>query len=716
MTVSSATNKSGPYSGNGVATVFAYGFRILDATHIQVVTTTGGTDTIVSASAYSVSGVGNASGGNVTFTTAPATGTTINLIRNAPFTQGVDLENQGAYYAETVEEAFDLAAMRDQQLQEQINRSVKIPVGEDASTLDTLIEDIVRLNDSAANIDTVAGISANVTTVAGISANVTTVAGIAPNVTTVAGVAADVPTVAGISANVTTVAGVAADVPTVAGISADVTTVGGISANVTTVAGISAAVSTVATNVADVTNFADVYLGPAASNPTLRTDGTALQTGDLFFNTTADQMRVWDGAAWIAASSALNGTTRRQSFTATAGQTTFTVTGGYDAGFADVYLNGVKLVNGTDVTVTSGTDVVLAVGATAGDSVDVVAYGTFEVANTYTQAETDGFLAAKASLTGVETLTNKTLTSLNGGPLAGFRNAIINGNFDHWQRDTIRLTFGPGSYLADRWVLSVSLTGGSVTQSRQAFTVGQTDVPNEPTYFYRVAGSSAASAFFNVAQKIEDVRTFAGESVTVSFYAKASTARNIRPRFLQLFDGSANVETAASPVSLTTSWQKFTATVSIPSIAGKMVGANSRLELTFDIKEGVFGSDLGSDSIDIAQVQLEAGSVATPFERRPVGTELALCQRYYEKSDGGQGSAVFFAGNVTNTATYFAAKGFAVQKRATPTLAVTSTALNGFPSTTLGEADRSGFRASGTANANANGAFFIAQWTADAEL
>lgn len=261
----------------------------------------------------------------------------------------------------------------------------------------------------APNVTTVAGIAPNVTTVAGVSADVTTVAGIAPNVTTVAGVAADVPTVAGVSADVTavagiapsvtTVAGISADVTTVAGVSADVTSVAGISANVTTVAGISADVSTVAANVADVTNFADVYLGPAASNPTLRSDGSALQVGDLYFNTVADEMRVYDGSGWKATGSAVNGTTRRQSFTATAGQTVFTITGGYDAGFADVYLNGVKLVNGTDVTVTSGTEVVLTVGAADGDSVDVVAYGAFEVADTYTQAETDGFLAAKVPTT-----------------------------------------------------------------------------------------------------------------------------------------------------------------------------------------------------------------------------------------------------------------------------------------------------------------------------
>lgn len=506
----------------------------------------------------------------------------------------------------------------------------------------------------APNVTTVAGIAPNVTTVAGVSADVTTVAGIAPNVTTVAGVAADVPTVAGISANVTTVAGIApnvttvagvsADVTTVAGVSADVTSVAGVSANVTTVAGISAAVSTVAANVADVTNFADVYLGPAAANPTLRTDGTALQTGDLYFNTVADEMRVYDGTVWKAAGSAVNGTTRRQSFTATAGQTVFTVTGGYDAGFADVYLNGVKLVNGTDVTVTSGTEVVLTVGAADGDSVDVVAYGAFEVANTYTQAETDGFLAAKASLTGVETLTNKTLTSLNGGPLAGFRNAIINGNFDHWQRGTSLSAATGNRFLADRW--RSGSDGTTIAPSRQAFAPGQTDVPNEPTYFHRNVVSSSAGAGNNAIfiQKIEGVRTLAGQTATLSFYAKADAAKNIVVEFVQNFGtgGSPSAEVNAigvATLALTTTFQEFTVTAAIPSIAGKTIGTDGNDTLSvfvwfdagsnFNARTNSLGQQSGT--FDIAQVQLEAGSVATPFERRPVGVELALCQRYFQR-------------------------------------------------------------------------------------
>ena len=141
-------------------------------------------------------------------------------------------------------------------------------------------------------------------------------------------------------------------------------------------------------------SFDDRYLGSKASAPTLDNDGNALLTGALYWDTTAEQMRVYTGSSWTAAGSAVNGTSNRQVYTATASQTTFAIT--YDVGFVDVYLNGVKLIVGTDFTATSGTNIVLATGATAGDLVDIVAYGAFEVADTYSQAAADARFATTA--------------------------------------------------------------------------------------------------------------------------------------------------------------------------------------------------------------------------------------------------------------------------------------------------------------------------------
>ena len=179
------------------------------------------------------------------------------------------------------------------------------------------------------NINTVSGISANVTTVAGISSDVTTVAGISSDVTTVAADGTDIGTVAGISANVTTVAGISGNVTTVAGVSANVTTVAGISANVTTVAGDSADiqavagnatnintvagdatdiglvagsianVNTTAANIADVNNFASTYrIG--ATDPT-----ASLDEGDLFYNTTSNSFKYYNGSSWTSIESGL---------------------------------------------------------------------------------------------------------------------------------------------------------------------------------------------------------------------------------------------------------------------------------------------------------------------------------------------------------------------------------------------------------------------------
>lgn len=134
-------------------------------------------------------------------------------------------------------------------------------------------------------------------------------------------------------------------------------------------------------------SFDDRYLGAKASPPSVDNDGNALITGALYFDSTAGVMKVYNGTAWVDAGSSVNGTSERNVYTATSGQTAFAAT--YDIGFVDVYLNGVKLVTGTDFTATNGTSVVLSTGAALNDTVDIVAYGAFDIANTYTQAQSD---------------------------------------------------------------------------------------------------------------------------------------------------------------------------------------------------------------------------------------------------------------------------------------------------------------------------------------
>jgi hypothetical protein len=134
-------------------------------------------------------------------------------------------------------------------------------------------------------------------------------------------------------------------------------------------------------------SFDDRYLGAKATPPTLDNDGDALITGALYFDSTANLMKVYDGSSWVDAGSAVNGTAERQVYTATQGQTVFSVV--YDTGFVDVYLNGVKLQASVDFTATNGTSITLTTGATAGDIVDIVAFGAFSIANVYTQTQSD---------------------------------------------------------------------------------------------------------------------------------------------------------------------------------------------------------------------------------------------------------------------------------------------------------------------------------------
>lgn len=153
-------------------------------------------------------------------------------------------------------------------------------------------------------------------------------------------------------------------------------------------------------------NFDDRYLGVKTAAPTLDNDGNPLLAGALYFNsgavTPADKgMWVYDGGTWIAASAASQAILVTYEYVATAGQTTFTgadangVVLSYTAGSIVVTLNGVKLRPGNDYTASTGNSIVLVSGAAAGDDLVVDAFATFDIANTYTQAQVDAALALK---------------------------------------------------------------------------------------------------------------------------------------------------------------------------------------------------------------------------------------------------------------------------------------------------------------------------------
>jgi len=229
----------------------------------------------------------------------------------------------------------------------------------------------------------------------------------------------------------------------------------------------------------------------------------------------------------------------------------------------------------------------------------------------------------------------------------GNRNLIINGAMQVAQRGT-SVSVGAGTYTLDRW--STDRDGRvTATVSQQSFTLGQTDVPGEPQNFLRFDVTAASGgSYLGLRHFIENVRTGAGQTVTLSFWAKADASRTLNLRYHQ-YCGSAG--TSINPVSLTaksltTSWQKFTETFTLPSLSGKTVsGGNDSLRILFDLPVNTVMQ------LDITQVQLEVGD-ATPFEHRSFGQELALCQRYY-RLIGTYGDPYATQGNyILNDVTY----------------------------------------------------------------
>jgi len=266
--------------------------------------------------------------------------------------------------------------------------------------------------------------------------------------------------------------------------------------------------------------------------------------------------------------------------------------------------------------------------------------------------------------------TNGTLNLAAGAPWAAGKNKIINGDFGVWQRGTsITLTTATAAYTSDRWNVVCNFTAGSASASQQTFTPGTAPVSGyEGTYFHRVTTGST-STYIEVKQNIENVRTYAGQTVVLSFWAKASTAMTSSTLFRQEFGsgGSTLVDTSGASLSITTSWTRFTTSVTLPSVSGKTIGTSSMLRVYPISVTGTFTSA----TVDIWGVQLEAGSTATSFQTA-TGTiqgELAACQRYYQFV-GGTASA-FPMLTVYNSATSQTNRSpisFPVQMRTAPTI------------------------------------------------
>ncbi|MFJ4250690.1 carbohydrate-binding protein CenC [Pseudomonas sp. NPDC089741] len=209
------------------------------------------------------------------------------------------------------------------------------------------------------------------------------------------------------------------------------------------------------------------------------------------------------------------------------------------------------------------------------------------------------------------------------------KNLLINGGFDIWQRGTTNPGPNIGGYVADRFRCDWN-SNAAVAISRQSFVPGQTEVAGEPAYFLRWQQTTAGvgATEHKISQAIESVRSLAGKTATVTFWARSDAPRALQVTAGQYFgvSGSEPVVKVVDVFQLNTAWTKYSATFQVPVIAGKMLGVNNFLRLAFDLPLNVL------QTVDLAQVQLEEGPVSTPFEYRPPAEELMLCLRYFEKS------------------------------------------------------------------------------------
>lgn len=222
-------------------------------------------------------------------------------------------------------------------------------------------------------------------------------------------------------------------------------------------------------------------------------------------------------------------------------------------------------------------------------------------------------------------------------PGAGVRNLFANGGMEINQRfgrygDDLALTPSVAEFFCDRWHSLPS--AGSVATARHL--PNDVALPNGrvPASMLEidVTTDPGALTFRLAAQAVEDVRRLGNQVVTVSGYAQQTGSGVLGLQATQYFGvgGSAEVQAGLATFGTpgpTSSWTPFSATVVMPSCAGKTLGAGHHSRFRF-----LLAPDHGATAIRLTELQLELGFAPTMFERRPMGYDLALCRRYFEKS------------------------------------------------------------------------------------
>ena len=264
--------------------------------------------------------------------------------------------------------------------------------------------------------------------------------------------------------------------------------------------------------------------------------------------------------------------------------------------------------------------------------------------------------------------------SFAGTAVHGRRNLIINGAMQVAQRGT---SFDQSDeYTLDRFRINAS--GETLTVSQQSFTAGQTDIPRAEKYLRLIVTTTGNNA--GITHRIEGVEQLSGQTVTLSFYARGgqggqAVPTTFRTYFNQNFgsggSSSVNVQGQTNH-SLTSSWQRFTATATLGSTSGKTIGAGAYTEIFFQQTTGE------ACDFDLTLCQLEVGDKATPFEHRSLAEEERLCFRYYYDSRFGSNDGGAYSPH--RDAQYGHVRAciaeFPVKMRAAPTVSIQSTNAN----------------------------------------
>jgi len=451
MTIASETSKSGPYTGDGANTTFAYGFKIYDEAEIQVIHTviaTGVETVLVLNTDYTVASVGSATG-TITY---PISGSPLpsteklTIVRDMTFTQLVDLQNQGGYYPETVERVFDRTEQKLQQLKEVTDRCVKVDVSSSTSP-DALLDDVNAAAAAAAASATASASSATTSTAAATAAGTAQTAAEAAQVATEA--------------------------------------------------------------VYDA--FDDRYLGSKTSDPALDNDGNALVVGAMYFNSVTGVLRVYASGGWTNAGQS---SVTTYTYIATSSQTAFTgaddngnTLSFESSGILGVFLNGVSLREGAsyDWTSSSGTTVTLTSGATTGDVVEIKVVAAFAVADAISQTTADArYVKIADGLVGAYTPTKGNILAGDG---TAFNEVTVGTNGKSLVADSTQ-TEGV------KWDAPVTVGGSpgkeyvfvstpeNYTTSAQQFTAAAHGLPGVPQFIEAFAVCIVADLGYSVGDVI----------------------------------------------------------------------------------------------------------------------------------------------------------------------------------------------------------------------